>query len=214
MGTISLQIPQVGQPDTTEDVKIANDFTTIQTVINGNLNDANLLSPNSSVRNLLLTSQAPAGGGAVAGDYFFLPEGTGFVSSGTSGTTAIACWQGDAGYSGQPQDFTVANKSAYCRIRMSVQTNATAPAVTFVASLYPLTGIVGGAGTITYTFGAALAGGASVASPGASSAVGATGAQFAMPTANTAYTLGVNISGTTAANSFTAITAQLYAYNA
>jgi hypothetical protein len=42
MGTISLQVPTVGQPDTTEDVKVANNFTTIQTVINGNLDTTNL----------------------------------------------------------------------------------------------------------------------------------------------------------------------------
>lgn len=32
---ISLSIPQIGLPDTTEDVKIANNFTTIQTAFNG-----------------------------------------------------------------------------------------------------------------------------------------------------------------------------------
>ena len=42
MGQISLQIPQVGQPDSTEDPKVASDLTTIQTVINGNLDATNL----------------------------------------------------------------------------------------------------------------------------------------------------------------------------
>jgi hypothetical protein len=214
MGTISLQIPQVGQPDTTEDVKIANDFTTIQTVINGNLNDANLASPNSSVRHLLLEGVGLLPAGTTAADYFFVPTGSTLNPNSEGNPQAMTLWQGDAGYSGQPQDFTVANKSAYCRIRMSVSTNATAPAVTFVASLYPLIGLFGGLGSITFTFGTALAGGASIASPGASSAVGGTGAQFAMPTANTAYALGVNINGTIAANSLVSITAQLYAYNA
>lgn len=42
MGQIALQIPTVGQPNATEDPKIASDFTTIQNVINGNIDHGNL----------------------------------------------------------------------------------------------------------------------------------------------------------------------------
>ena len=42
MGQISLNIPQVGLPDTTEDVKVANNFTTLQNAINGNIDSTNL----------------------------------------------------------------------------------------------------------------------------------------------------------------------------
>ena len=42
MGNISLNIPQVGLSDSTEDPKIATNFTTIQTAINGNLDATNL----------------------------------------------------------------------------------------------------------------------------------------------------------------------------
>lgn len=42
MGTISLQIPVLNQPDTTEDVKIQNDLTILQNVINGNIDPTNL----------------------------------------------------------------------------------------------------------------------------------------------------------------------------
>lgn len=42
MGTIALSIPQVGQPNATEAPKIAADLTTLQTVINGNVDTANL----------------------------------------------------------------------------------------------------------------------------------------------------------------------------
>lgn len=44
MGTISLSIPQTGQPNSTEDPKIATDFTTIQTWANGNIDVSNLSS--------------------------------------------------------------------------------------------------------------------------------------------------------------------------
>jgi len=42
MGTIAIQIPTVGNPNSTEDPKIASGLTTIQTVINGNLDSSNL----------------------------------------------------------------------------------------------------------------------------------------------------------------------------
>lgn len=42
MGSISLNIPQIGLSDTTEDVKVANNFTTLQTAINGSLDSTNL----------------------------------------------------------------------------------------------------------------------------------------------------------------------------
>lgn len=42
MGTIALQIPQIGQPNATEAPKIAGDFTTLQNVINGNLDSNNI----------------------------------------------------------------------------------------------------------------------------------------------------------------------------
>jgi len=42
MGTISLSIPQAGQPDSTEEPKIVNDLTLLQTLLNGNLDTNNL----------------------------------------------------------------------------------------------------------------------------------------------------------------------------
>ena len=44
MGTITLELPTLGQPDKTQDVKINTAFTTVQTVINGNLGAPNLES--------------------------------------------------------------------------------------------------------------------------------------------------------------------------
>lgn len=49
MGIITLSIPQTGLPNSTEDVKIANDFTAVQTVINGNIDTANLSSAVAAV---------------------------------------------------------------------------------------------------------------------------------------------------------------------
>jgi hypothetical protein len=48
VGSISLQQPTIGLPDTTEDVKVQNNFTTLQTVINGNLDSTNI-SPTAAI---------------------------------------------------------------------------------------------------------------------------------------------------------------------
>jgi hypothetical protein len=61
MGTISLQSPQIGQPDTTEDVKIQNNFTTLQTVINGNLDSANLSAATSQSAGVNASGQTVKG---------------------------------------------------------------------------------------------------------------------------------------------------------
>ena len=42
MGQLNLQIPVVGQPDSTEDPKVASNFTAVQAVINGGLDGTNL----------------------------------------------------------------------------------------------------------------------------------------------------------------------------
>ena len=42
MGSISLQTPLVGQPNATEDPKVATDFTTLQTWANGNIDAINM----------------------------------------------------------------------------------------------------------------------------------------------------------------------------
>lgn len=42
MGQISLQIPQSGQPNSSEDPKVATDLTTIQTWANGNIDSTNV----------------------------------------------------------------------------------------------------------------------------------------------------------------------------
>lgn len=44
MGSISLQIPVIGQPASTEDPKVASNFGVIQTAINGGLDTTNLSS--------------------------------------------------------------------------------------------------------------------------------------------------------------------------
>jgi hypothetical protein len=74
MGIISIVQPVIGQPDTTEDVKIQNAFTILQNVINGAL-DTNNLSSTAGIKFSQIAAGAWIGAGA----------GTGYGSSGGPG---------------------------------------------------------------------------------------------------------------------------------
>lgn len=199
MGTISLVQPVVGQPDTTEDVKIQNNFTTIQNVINGNIDDSNLKSPNSGVRRLLLQASTTASG----------------VGPGTLPISDFPpAWLGDSGISSQPQDFQVAGKTAYGRIRAGVIPNSINPSVTLTFGLYPVTASGGASGTINYTFGTAVSGSTFNLTPTNASFVSGESTQFTLPTNAQFYMLGVVYSTTIAAGAVISITSQLYGYNA
>lgn len=199
MGLISLSLPQVGQPDSTEEPKIPSDLTIIQNVINGNLDDTNFASPNNAVRRLVLQATGSAAGS---------------IASGVSAIeTTPSLWAGDAGYSSQPQDFQVAAKTATARIRVAMLTNNTSPGVTFTFGLYQATGPGGGSGILT--FGFSLVSGSTVAiTPVANNVTAGTSAAFALPSSSAVYLLGKNLSGSTPAASAFFVTAQLYAYSA
>src|SRR6185312_16248441 len=66
MGQISLNIPQVGLPDTTEDVKVANNFTTIQNAINGNVDATNLSATAAQAAGVNQSGQTVKGSAIIA----------------------------------------------------------------------------------------------------------------------------------------------------
>lgn len=66
MGQISLSLPQVGALHATEDVKVGNDLSTIQTLVNGNI-DATNLNPASGIPHLIARA-ASSNVAAAAGD--------------------------------------------------------------------------------------------------------------------------------------------------
>jgi hypothetical protein len=226
MGQISLSLPISNQPNSTEDPKIASDFTIIQTWANGNVDtsnisptaaitDAQLASPNTGYRKLLLQASALIYNGATAGDYLFVPPTT-LVSS-TQGTAyAVPLWLADGGLSAQPTDFQVASKTSYARVRVSYCQNNTGSGITTTFGLYQITALGGGSGQISYTFGAALAGSTIAYGSSANIAAALESGQFTLPTTSVGFpwALGVNLSGTTAAASYGVVTAQLYGYNA
>lgn len=69
MAIISISVPVVGSPNTTEDPKIANALTTLQTLVNGNLDAANIADSaigTNEIANSAVTS-AKIADGTIAG---------------------------------------------------------------------------------------------------------------------------------------------------
>lgn len=203
----SLNIPQVGLPDTTEDVKVANNFTTLSTWGNGNISDTDLLSPNNGTYKHLLTSVGTFSGGITAGDYCFGINGGPCASGGVTGP--IPLW-----FSGATNRWAVANKTAQGVVRMSVVTNSVAPAVNLTGWLYHNTA-VSGTGNLNFTF-AQVAGSSTttLTTPSAANGFGVESSPFTLPTiASSNYSVGVNLSGTVATNAVFYVTCQLFVLN-
>lgn len=209
----SLQIPVVGQPHAIEDVKVGNDLQTIATWGNGNIADSDLASPNNAVRKLRLQAGGLVVGG-LAADWLFLLNGGLVNSTLAQAGSSVAIWAGDAGLSGQPPDFQVPNKAAFARVRANAMANGVSSGVTFTLGLYQVTALGGSSGQISYTFAAAIAGSTIALAPSAGQALNGESGQFALPSADAYYALGVKLSGALAASAAVALTAQLYGYNA
>lgn len=70
MGLISITLPTIGDPNTTEDVDVRNALSTIQTVINGNIDSANIAANavgTSQLAALGVTSAKLAAGAVISG---------------------------------------------------------------------------------------------------------------------------------------------------
>lgn len=215
MGQISLQQPQIGLPDTTEDVKIQNNFTTLQNVINGNIDDTNLKSPLAAYRNLMFQATGVVvGGSSGAGDFLFSSTGVSLIPPATNGTLYAVVWVGDAGLSGQPTDFQVVSKAAKARVRGNVAVNNNvAPAATFNVALYSISALSGAGSNIGYTFSSVSGSGVGLVSPAAGTMTGVESGEFTLPAASSGFALGVNVSTPIANGSAVVINAGLYAYN-
>jgi hypothetical protein len=169
----------------------------------GGITDTQLASPNNSVYRTILTSAA-----AATGVVSITTTNTVFRSNGAmvgTGAAPVLLYLDDA-------DYTVAGKSTKLRVRAQALTNAAAdPNIDITFGLYPITGSAGGAGVITETIGTVTSG-STVAITNAnlntSDMEQGNSGDFTFP-ADGYYALGCVGSGTQAANSFLALTAQL-----
>ncbi|MGA7539958.1 MAG: hypothetical protein WBW93_14455 [Steroidobacteraceae bacterium] len=101
------------------------------------------------------------------------------------------------------------SRSTFLRLRVSLLTNAVAPAITFTAGLYSVTACAGAEATSSITLGSALTGSTvAFASPPKEELKQASTEDFAAPAAGF-YALGVAVSGAAAAKSSVAIRALL-----
>lgn len=203
MTSLSLSVPSVGQPHSTEDPKVGNDLTAIQTWANGNIDGVNVVA---SITGRRLVGQANAfiGPGVISGSYFIAQDGT-LVTSGASGTKPIVAWELD------PGNFAVVGKTnTQLIVRASVAVNTVSPggSTGLNVQLYSLTW-AGSAGNIVPNTNSSI-GGAGFGSPITTGV--AESAPFAFPAAGY-YAPILGPGATTAANSAMSVAVQLFALN-
>lgn len=205
MGTISLSLPLVGQTNASQEPLIPSDFTTLQTAINGNLDGANL-DPSVTGRRLIAEARAFIGPSFGSNSQFFIAQDGSLVASAASSTKPLAFWYLN------PADYAVVGAVTNAAVRISVATNGVAPAVTFAGQVNAITPS-GSAGNIAFTIGgAALAGAGVVAPSGGTVSFGDSGT-LAFSASPGGYAPVITLSGTTAANSATIVTFQLFVLN-
>lgn len=187
-----------GAPNVASDVTTA--FTQAQTAINS-VDDTQYTNQNNSVWKTVGAQSLTVGSGVVAGTYWSsIQSGSTIVASG--GTNAL----GPVGFMLQAADFAVTGKTTTLRVNAHLVVNATGPGTTLTFGLHPVSAVGGGAGLVSYTLGAAVAGSTiAFASPSASTGTQGSSAGFAISAlgASTTYVFGCVLSGTTAANSVT-----------
>jgi len=146
--------------------------------------------------------------GLVGGNNNFWVANNGQLSA--SGTSIAA---GAQQFRLNSADFAQLGKTSRMRINAVCDINPTQAGVTFTVGLYPITGVGGGAAIIGYTLGAVVAGSTiAFANPAINTQTAGTSGLFTMP-ADGFYLIGVQVSGTTAANSLSSISAQLEVVN-
>ena len=210
---LTIQVPQVGFANATEEPKISNDMTQLAAWANGNIVDADLSSPNNAFRRLILQASAVLDRSTPTGDVIFTSQPYP-IPSGAACDYPALLWVGDGGLSSQPRDFQVQNKTAVARVRVALAASALLTGVTVTPALYQITAVAGGSGGISYTFSGAFPGSAiALATPAAGFTAGES-TEFGLPTGVVAYALGVNLSAQMPVGTALAITSQLYAYSA
>lgn len=187
---------------------ISGSFADVATFLNGGNIDATNLATSADPATLMgayrTVSEATCGSNATltSGVYVLCGSGAELNKSPASVTAAdpLLFYLDGA-------DYAVSGLTAKVRVRGTVFTNGTAPAITFTFGLYPVT--MSNTPGVTVTTGTVTTGStAAVVSPGANAATSAVSTDISIPTAG-AYTLGVAASGSTAANANVVVQARL-----
>lgn len=149
-----------------------------------------------------LVCSARIAGGVGAATRLMPASGT-TVSGATATTTVIPVFRLVAA------DLALTGVTAKLRVLFELLANATAPAATFTAGLYPLASVAGAANLLAYTVGTVISGStAAIATPSASSVNTANSGVFSLP-ADGAYIFAVANDATTAASAEVHMTTRL-----
>lgn len=175
------------------ETKIANNAVSSSKFANASITDAKLASPNAGAWKTLWTTGHRSNSADAAATTYIASNSVGFVSGTSTSSILLPV------YPFVPTNYAVTGKTLQLKLTVNGMINGTAPAFTITFSLRPIT-IGGGAGVITYTAGAAVAGSdVQFIAPAANSAP-INSATFNAPTSGT-YGVGVTVSAGPAANS-------------
>jgi hypothetical protein len=200
MPDINPSIPVIGQPDSTEEPKVVTALTQLVAAVNdvdsaqitdGVVTYADLNSTVDQYYKDALTGQAALVGGVAAATWVMTAIGP--------SAAAVQCNMAYMKYL-DPAAFPSGSRSAKLRMTASLVTNATAPAMTITAGLYPIASSLGGVNVVAFGLGTVVPGSTvAFASPGANSQSHGETADFAFPSAGH-YVLGFVTSGAMPAN--------------
>ncbi len=160
MGFVTLNIPTIGQPNSTEAPKVDSNFVNLSNTINGGLDTTNL-SSTAAIADTQLASPANGRRTTVFGtmasmaNMAWTPSGTAFamplvgapLASGASTALGVPSWYGDLG----GLDYQVPNKTAKAVVRMTYVMNSLSPYMAIAPCLL-LISSSGTGGYISYSF--------------------------------------------------------------
>ncbi len=207
MSELSLVLPEIGKPDTTEDPKIVTAFTAIQTFANGNIGGVNVEDELTGLR-LIQRTDCLFKAKEAAGTY--IPS----LSSYQKMTANTASFSGPPPnwFLLAPADYSISGKETQLAIKADIATNAVTPAATFTFGVYPVEQYLGAEAEFKIKYTAVLAGSTVALTPGAANNE-STGLRLTMP-ATKYVSVGFATSAETAEKSMTAMSISLFAANA
>lgn len=207
MGLLSLNLPVIGQGSATEDQKVRDALSALQTLANGNLDEANVPNLAAAFGYKRLERARTTLSTPVAGTYLLQLSN---AANNTAVAAATAFVQAHV-FELEPALFTANARTTKLNLRVVLRTNAVAPAVTYNLALYPVTGYGGASGNEPFVnaVGTGITGSSvTFTTPTASSTVLQNSGDFTIP-ATGEYVIGVTPSGTAAAGTVLNVLATL-----
>jgi hypothetical protein len=205
MGLLSLNLPVIGQSSATEDQKVRDALASLQTGVNGNLDEANV--PNLAAAFTTYKPPIAWGGGVIvvgAGGTYLLTGGA-HPAAAASGSVQTLGAAGTAGWAFRldPARYGANARTTKLILHWELNVNAVAPGTNFVPGLYPVASFGGasGAAPTINTLGAVVTGStATFTTPAASAYTPLDSTEINFPAAGP-YCFGVSVGGGVAAGS-------------